>query len=89
MTKTIRVLFVIVLLSLFLTATVLTAGALEGGCPDGFMLHEAHEHDEHHAGHLHVGTDTDRNGDGDICVKHATPTEKVHVHIDNNLFGRD
>jgi hypothetical protein len=34
---------------------------------------------------LHAGTDADRNGDGFICVKHATPNENIHVHIDNNV----
>lgn len=85
MSKTIRILFVIVLVSLFLTATVFTAGARGGDCPPGFMLHIDHEHPEDHTGHMHkhVGTSADQNGDGDICVKHATPTEKIHVHIDD------
>jgi hypothetical protein len=85
MSKAIRLLFVTVMVFLFLMASVFTAGALEDGCPDGFTPHMAHDHDEDHTGHLHVGTDTDKNGDGLICVKHATPTEKVHVHIDNIL----
>lgn len=83
MSKTIRTLFVIVLLSLLLTVPVLTAGAAGGGCPPGYMLHMAHDHDGHHAGHLHVGTDADQNGDGYICVKEVTPGSRVHVHIDN------
>jgi hypothetical protein len=83
MSKTSRILFVFILVSLFLVATVITAGAQEAGCPSGFMLHPAHEHDEHHTGHLHAGTDADQNGDGYICVKHVTPDEMVHVHIDN------
>ena len=81
MSKIIRILIVTLLVSMFLTSTV----SADGNCPPGFMLHMAHEHDEHHAGHKHVGTDADRNGDGYICVKHATPVEKVHVHIDNNV----
>lgn len=80
-----RILLLTVLVSLFLTATVITAGAKGGDCPPGFMLHEHHDHPEDHTGHKHVGTSADRNGDGDICVKHVTPTEKIHVHIDNNV----
>ena len=83
MSKTIRILFVTAMVSLLLVATVFTVAAQEGGCPDGFMLHLAHDHDEHHAGHLHVGTDADQNGDGYICVKHVTSSVEVHVHIDN------
>jgi hypothetical protein len=41
------------------------------------------DHSDHH--HMHVGTDADLNGDGWICMKPVTPTEKVHVHVDNNL----
>ena len=80
MSKIIRILIVTLLVSMFLTSTVLA----DGSCPPGFMLHMAHEHDdEHHAGHLHVGTDADQNGDGYICVKHVTSSVEAHVHIDN------
>jgi len=82
MSKIFRVLFVTVLVSMFLTTAALADGPT-GPCPPGFELHMAHEHDEHHTGHLHAGTDADQNGDGFICVKHVTPDEKVHVHIDN------
>ena len=75
------------LLVLFLTVTsvasTLASTPLKGGCPDGFALHAAHDHDEHH-GHQHVGTDTDRNGDGWICAKHVSDEGDIHVHIDNN-----
>ena len=70
---------------MFLIATVFTAGAQGEDCPPGFERHMAHEHDEHHAGHLHAGTDADQNGDGSICVKHLLPDESIHVHIDNNV----
>jgi len=43
----------------------------------------AMEHDMHH--HQHVGTDTDLNGDGFICMKPVTLDENIHVHVDNNL----
>jgi hypothetical protein len=43
----------------------------------------AMEHDEHE--HQHVGTEADLNGDVWICMKHLTPTEKIHLHVDNNL----
>jgi hypothetical protein len=81
MSKIIRILIVTLLISMFLTSTVLA----DGNCPPGFMLHMAHEHDEHHTGHLHAGTDADQNGDGFICVKHVTASGNIHVHIDNNL----
>jgi hypothetical protein len=66
---------------MFLTSTALA----DGICPPGFMLHMAHEHDEHHTGHLHAGTDADQNGDGYICANHVTPGGNIHVHIDNNV----
>ncbi len=53
-----------------------------GGCPKPFgEPHHAHPHDLHHE--RHIGTDTDRNGDGYICVKHISPDK--HLHIDNNV----
>ena len=85
MSKKIRILFVFVLVSLFLITTVMTAAARGGECPPGFMLHMHADHPEDHAGHMHVGTSADQNGDGYICVKHVTPFEKIHVHIDNNV----
>lgn len=85
MSKTIRVLLVTVLISLFLVATVFTVSAQGGNCPPGFMLHMAHEHDEHHGDHLLAGTNADQNGDGFICANHVTPSGKIHVHIDNNV----
>jgi hypothetical protein len=81
MSKIVRILIVTLLVSMFLTSTVLA----DGNCPPGFMRHMAHEHDEHHAGHKHAGTDADLNGDGFICVKHVTASGNIHVHIDNNL----
>ena len=86
MTKIIRVLLVTMVVSLFLATTALAEDAPIGGCPEEFMLHMAHEHDGEHTGHLHAGTDADQNGDGFICVKHVTPDEKVHVHIDNDVM---
>lgn len=61
-------------------------GEAQGGCPVPFHLHEAnhHNHEGDHP-HHHVGTDTDKNGDGWICVQHVGAGGKVHVHIDNNL----
>lgn len=80
-------LFLTILLALFLTVTSVAntwaSTPLKGGCPGGFTLHAAHDHDEHH-GHKHVGSDTDRNGDGWICVKPVSHKGNIHVHIDNN-----
>jgi len=86
MSKIIRVLFVTILVSLFLVTTAFAEDAPVGDCPDGFMLHMAHDHDEEHTGHLHAGTDADQNGDGFICVKHLLTDESIHVHIDNNVM---
>ena len=57
-----------------------------GSCPPSFELHEAHHHDhdgEH--SHHHIGTDTDKNADGYLCMKHVGKHGNNHVHIDNNL----
>lgn len=73
-------------LALGLAAPVAAADASSGGCRRGWELHPyMPDHDEHHAGHLHVGPpNPDRNGDGQVCVKHVvTPVGEVHIHIDN------
>jgi len=82
--KLIFALLLVVLLSQFAVSTVFAAGELVGSCAPGFTLTMAMEHDEHH--HQHVGTDADLNGDGYICMKHVTPDEKIHIHVDNNLL---
>jgi hypothetical protein len=79
--KLIFALLLVVLLSQFAVSTVFAAGEPTGSCAPGFTLMMAMEHDEHH--HQHVGTNTDLNGDGFICMKHATET--IHLHVDNNL----
>ena len=76
-------LLLVMLLSQFAVVNVFAAGEPVGSCAPGFTLMMAMEHDEHH--HQHVGTDTDLNGDGWLCMKHLTPTEKIHLHIDNYL----
>ena len=76
-------LLLVILLSQFAVVNVLAAGEPVGSCAAGFTLMMAMEHDEH--AHQHVGTDADLNGDGWICMKHLTPTEKIHLHVDNNL----
>jgi len=81
--KLIFALLLVVLLSQFAVSTVFAAGEPLGSCAPGFTRMTAMEHDEHH--HQHVGTDTDFNGDGFICMMPVTPDEKVHVHVDNNL----
>jgi hypothetical protein len=55
------------------------------GCPDTFHLHAVGD-DHEHGDHRHVGLSmdaVDRNGNGLICVKHATPGGGIHVHIDD------
>ena len=74
-------LMLVLLLLQFAVPVAFAAGEPAGSCAPGFTLMMAMEHDEHH--HQHVGTDTDLNGDGFICMKHATET--IHLHVDNNL----
>ena len=81
--KLLFAILLVILLSQFAVVNVLAAGEPIGSCAPGFTLMMAMDHDLHH--HQHVGTDADRNGDGWICMKHLTPTEKIHLHIDNNL----
>ena len=76
-------LLLVILLSQFAVVNVLAAGEPIGSCARGFTLMMAMEHDEHE--HQHVGTEADLNGDGWICMKHVTPDEKIHLHVDNNL----
>jgi hypothetical protein len=73
----------VMLLALFVVPAALAEDEPAGSCPTGFHLEMAMDHDEHH--HQHVGSDTDVNGDGFICMKHVTPDEKIHVHVDNML----
>jgi len=76
------------LVSLMLALTVTSGVSADtppvGGCPDQFVLHPAMQHDDHH-GHQLVGSDTDRNGDGLLCVKHVSADGHIHVHIDNTV----
>lgn len=81
--KFIFAMLLVVLLSQFAVLTVSAAEAPIGTCPHGFTLELAMDHDNHE--HKHVGTDADLNGDGYICMRHVTPDENIHVHIDNNL----
>jgi hypothetical protein len=76
-------LLLVILLSQFAVVHVLAAGEPIGSCATGFMLMTVMDDDVHH--HQHVGTDTDLNGDGWICMQHVTPDEMIHLHVDNNL----
>jgi hypothetical protein len=86
MRKTILIFLLAAILALLLTGMAFAThkGEPVGGCPDGFELHHIgdHDHDEHP--HRHVGIDTDKNGDGYICVKHAGGDGSIHIHTDNN-----
>jgi hypothetical protein len=81
--KFVFALMLVALLSQFAISTVFAAGEPAGSCAPGFTLMMAMEHDEHH--HHHVGTDTDLNADGYICMMLVTPDGKIHIHVDNNL----
>jgi len=76
-------LLLVVFLSQFAVPTVFAADEPAGGCPAGFKLEMAMEHDNHH--HQHVGTSANKNGDGYICMKPVTTSGKIHVYVDNNL----
>lgn len=77
----------VILLSLSAVAVTSASGDPVGSCPNSFQPHPVVNHDDHH-GHQHVGSDTDRNGDGWICVKHVSVDGDIHVHIDNNARVR-
>ncbi|HSL44864.1 MAG TPA: hypothetical protein VK897_15615 [Anaerolineales bacterium] len=83
--KLVYLLILVMVLAQFTTSVAFAAPERGSDCPPGFML-EMHTHPhEHEHDHQHVGTSADQNGDGSICVKHVTPDESIHVHIDNNL----
>ena len=84
MKKLILRMLIMLSLSLFVVAPASASGDPVGGCPKSFERHEAMPHDDHHE-HRHVGADTDRNGDGWLCVKHVSVDGSIHVHIDNNI----
>jgi hypothetical protein len=83
MKKFMFALFLVTLLSQFAVSAAFAAEEPAGSCPTGFHLEMSMDHDQHH--HQHVGTDADLNSDGWICVKHLTPDEKIHLHVDNYL----
>ena len=83
MRRLLLITFLMFLLPMGLTAVASAGADPAGGCPDNFGLHPAMPHDDHH-GHLHAGSDADRNGDGWICIKHVSVDGSIHVHIDNN-----
>ena len=79
-------LMLVMLLSLGIVPAASTdPSELRKGCPNpSFELHHAADHDQGHEGeHRHIGSNTDRNGDGYICVKHIS--DDKHLHIDNNV----
>lgn len=84
MRRLIALLLLGTLLSLGMGTVALANGDPIGGCPDQFELQDAMHHDDHH-GHQHVGTNTDRNADGWLCVKHVSADGNIHVHVDNNV----
>lgn len=55
------------------------------GCAPPFELHDVKDHDNHHGEqHRHIGSDTDLNLDGYLCVKHISADK--HLHRDNNVW---
>lgn len=82
--KVVFALLLVMLLSQFAVSAALAADEPTGNCPTGFHLEMVMDHDEHH--HQHAGTDIELNGDGWICMKHVTPNQMIHVHVDNILY---
>ena len=76
--------FVLIMLLTALSRPALAQSEPIAGCPNGFELHQANDHHDMDI-HNHVGTSTDQNGDGWICVKHVSPNGSIHVHIDNTV----
>lgn len=83
MKKLLFALLLVLLLTQFAVPAALAAEEPAGTCPVGFSLAMVMDHDVHH--HQHIGTDTDLNGDGFICMRHITPGGNIHLHVDNNL----
>ena len=81
--KIVLALLLVIVLSQFTIPVAFALGEPSGSCAPGFTLEMVMEHDDHH--HKHVGTDTDLNGDGYICMRPVTPGETIHVHVDDNL----
>jgi hypothetical protein len=85
MKKPILVFTLTAILALLMTGAALAShGEPVGGCPGNFELHHVEDHDHEGHEHQHVGNDTDKNGDGWICVKHSSADESIHVHRDNS-----
>ncbi|MBI5031024.1 MAG: hypothetical protein HZB51_10890 [Chloroflexi bacterium] len=82
MRKGITIALVVLVLLAAIAPIASAQGKPIGSCRDGFELHPAMDHDDQHE-HHHIGTETDQNGDGWICVKHVGVDENNHVHIDN------
>jgi len=57
----------------------------QGDCPPVFDLHTIDHNGEETHEHRVVGRHVDANEDQQLCVQHVTPSEAVHVHIDNLL----
>ena len=80
------VMFLVLLLTLSLVPLVAAEGSEPvGGCPPNWHLHEPMHDGSAHPDHRHVGTESDRNGDGWICGKHVGVDGSIHVHTDNNI----
>lgn len=81
--KIVFLLILAVLFTQFTSSAAFVTRASGSHCPPGFTLEEVMPHEDHP--HHHVGTSADQNGDGFICMKHVTPDESIHVHVDNNV----
>jgi hypothetical protein len=77
-------LVLVILLSVLSAGAASAAGIPVGSCPPGFHEHATSDHHDGHM-HKHIGNSFDQNGDGRVCVKHVTPDDSIHVHIDNRV----
>lgn len=83
MKRTISILMITVLMSLFFFTTAFAShGNPVGSCPPNFELHHYMDHSGEHT-HVHIGVDRDLNGDGYICMK--TLPFDMHLHVDNSI----
>ncbi len=81
MRKIAAILGLVLALALSLPSAAKAASTPVAGCPAGFTLMTVMVCDQ--MMHSMVGTLTDHNGDGYLCMSAATST--IHVHIDNTV----
>jgi hypothetical protein len=79
--KIVTILMLVLVVTLTFTTTANAATIPAGGCPTGFQLMDAMEHDGME--HMHIGLKVDLNQDGKLCMSEVTSS--LHTHMDNVL----